>query len=154
LKEATFSLSKFELIDNSFIFNKRAAINNSSGNGNGTGSSAGKGNGSGSGVGGGGKGNGAGTGSGEGKIAQEWTFDSSPLKGIDNGTETGEITFFIRINEKGNVTEIRIEPPVNVKLSLAERYKREIKKARFYPKNEGVRRGASGLKTIKIVPTN
>jgi uncharacterized protein (TIGR02145 family) len=89
----------------------------------------------------------------EGKLAQEWTFDSSPLKGIDNGAETGEITFFIRINEKGNVTEIRIDR-TNVKLSLAERYKKLIKNARFSPKSEGIRRGASGFKTIKIVPTN
>jgi hypothetical protein len=142
------------VIDKSFILNKRPAKNNSSGNGNGTGSSAGNGNGSGSGVGGGGKGNGAGAGNGEGKIAQNWTFDSEPLKGIDNGTETGEITFFIRINEKGNVTEIRIER-TNVKLSLAERYKKLIKNARFSPKSEGNRSGgASGFKKIQIVPTN
>jgi hypothetical protein len=86
-------------------------------------------------------------------FAQEWTFDSSPLKGIDNGAETGEITFFIRINEKGYVTEIRLESS-SVKLSLAERYKKLIKNARFSPKIEGIRRGASGYKTIKIVPTN
>jgi outer membrane biosynthesis protein TonB len=141
------------VIDNSYIFNKRTANNNASGNGNGSGSSAGNGNGTGSGAGGGGKGNGAGAGSGEGKIAQEWTFDSSPLKGIDNGSETGEITFFIRINEKGNVTEIRIDR-TNVKLSLAERYKKLIKNARFSPKSEGIRQGASGYKTIRIVPTN
>ena len=89
----------------------------------------------------------------EGKLAQEWTFDPSPLKGIDNGNATGEITFFIRINEKGNVTEIRIDR-TNMKLSLAERYKKLLKNVRFYPKIEGIRRGASGYKTIKIVPTN
>lgn len=121
--------------------------------GSGTGSGLGTGKGIGTGIGGGGNGSGSGSGTGEGKIAQEWTFDTSPLKGIDNGTETGEITFFIRINEKGNVTEIRIDQ-TNVKLSLAERYKKLIKNARFSPKSEGIRRGASGFKTIKIVPTN
>ena len=75
------------------------------------------------------------------------------MKGIDNGNATGEITFFIRINEKGNVTEIRIDR-TNMKLSLAERYKKLLKNVRFYPKIEGIRRGASGYKTIKIVPTN
>ena len=51
------------------------------------------------------------------------------------------------------MTEIRIEK-TNVKLSLAEKYKKAIKGARFTPKDEGKREGASGLKTIRIVPTN
>jgi len=42
----------------------------------------------------------------------------------------------------------------NVKLSLAEKYKKAIKGAKFQPKDEGKREGASGLKTIRIVPTN
>jgi hypothetical protein len=121
--------------------------------GSGTGAGTGTGKGTGTGIGGGGNGNGSGTGNGEGKIAQDWTFDTKSLNGIDNGSETGEITFFIRINEKGNVTEIRIDR-TNVKLSLAERYKKLIKNARFYPKSDGISRGASGFKTIKIVPTN
>ncbi len=84
---------------------------------------------------------------------QNWTFPTSVISSIDNGSETGEITFFIRVNEKGSVTEIRIEK-TNVKLSLAEKYKKAIKGARFTPKDEGKREGASGLKTIRIVPTN
>lgn len=101
-----------------------------------------------------GKGTPGGTGSGEGKIAQDWTFDLNVIKSIENVTETGEITFFIRINEKGNVTEIRIDR-TNIKLSLAERYKKAIKNSRFYPKSDGIRAGgASGYRTIKIVPTN
>jgi hypothetical protein len=121
--------------------------------GSGTGAGTGTGKGTGTGISGGGNSNGSGTGNGEGKIAQDWTFDTKSLNGIDNGSETGEITFFIRINEKGNVTEIRIDR-TNVKLSLAERYKKLIKNARFYPKSDGISRGASGFKTIKIVPTN
>lgn len=107
-------------------------------------------------------GSGAGSGSGSGAsgsgigdkpIAQNWTFPTSVISSIDNGNETGEITFFIRVNEKGLVTEIRIEK-TNVKLSLAEKYKKAIKGAKFQPKDEGKREGASGLKTIRIVPTN
>lgn len=141
------------VVDLSLTMGKRSPKATTGGSGTGTGSGSGNGSGSNAGSGGGGKGNGSGVGSGEGKIAQEWTFDSGPLKGIDNGSETGEITFFIRINEKGNVTEIRIDR-TNVKLSLAERYKKLIKNSRFSPKSEGIRRGASGFKTIKIVPTN
>ena len=107
-------------------------------------------------------GSGAGSGSGSGAsgsgigdkpIAQNWTFPTSVISSIDNGNEIGEITFFIRVNEKGLVTEIRIEK-TNVKLSLAEKYKKAIKGAKFQPKDEGKREGASGLKTIRIVPTN
>ena len=140
------------VIDQSLTMGKRTA-KASSGSGNGSGTGSGVGNGSGTGTGGSGNGKGAGAGSGEGKIAQDWTFDTKSLNGIENGSETGEITFFIRINEKGNVTEIRIDR-TNVKLSLAERYKKLIKNSRFYPKSEGISRGASGFKTIKIVPTN
>ena len=93
------------------------------------------------------------SGNGEGKIAQDWTFDTKSLNGIDNGSETGEITFFIRINDKGNVTEIRIDRK-NVSGTLAAKYMRLIRTARFYPKSDGISRGASGFKTIKIVPTN
>ncbi len=138
------------VIDQSLTMGKRTAKASS---GSGTGVGNGSGSGSGTGSGGNGKGTGSGSGSGEGKIAQDWTFDSKALNGIDNGTETGEITFFIRINEKGNVTEIRIDR-TNVKLSLAERYKKLIKNSRFFPKSDGISRGASGFKTIKIVPTN
>ena len=35
-----------------------------------------------------------------------------------------------------------------------EKYKKAIKGAKFQPKDEGKREGASGLKTIRIVPTN
>jgi hypothetical protein len=96
---------------------------------------------------------GSGSGIGDKPIAQNWTFPTSVISSIDNGNETGEITFFIRVNEKGLVTEIRIEK-TNVKLSLAEKYKKAIKGAKFQPKDEGKREGASGLKTIRIVPTN
>jgi outer membrane biosynthesis protein TonB len=140
------------VIDQSLVMGKRAA-KSSNGSGSGTASGSGNGNGTSTGSGGGGNGKGTGAGTGEGKIAQDWTFDTKSLNGIDNGSETGEITFFIRINEKGNVTEIRIDR-TNVKLSLAERYKKLIKNSRFYPKSDGVSRGASGFKTIKIVPTN
>jgi hypothetical protein len=142
-----------EPIDLSLTLGKRTpkagAVNGVSG-GTGSGNGAGKGLGIGNGE---GKGSGIGSGQGEGKIAQDWTFDTKALNGIENGSETGEITFFIRINERGNVTEIRIDR-TNVKLSLAERYKKLIKNSRFYPRSEGISRGASGFKTIKIVPTN
>lgn len=82
-----------------------------------------------------------------------WNFDTNVLRGIDNGGETGEITFFIRVNEKGNVTEIRIDR-ISVKLSLAERYKKLIKNSKFYYNGEDIPKGASGFKTIKIIPTN
>ncbi|MEY4273962.1 MAG: hypothetical protein RL638_910 [Bacteroidota bacterium] len=141
------------VIDQSLTMGKRAAKSSSSGSGTGTGTGSGSGNGTGSGSGSGGSGKGSGAGNGEGKIADEWTFDTNSLKGIDNGSETGEITFFIRINEKGNVTEIRIDR-TNVKLSLAEKYKKLIKNARFTPKSDGIRRGASGMKTIRIKATN
>ncbi len=141
------------VIDQSLTMGKRTVKSGSSGSGTGTGTGSGSGNGTSAGTGTGGSGKGAGSGSGEGKIADEWTFDTNALKGIDNGTETGEITFFIRINEKGNVTEIRIDR-TNVKLSLAERYKKLIKNARFTPKSDGIRRGASGMKTIRIKATN
>lgn len=142
------------VIDLNLTLGKRSpkASNGGTGSGNGTGLGNGTGKGTGFGI-GGGNGTGAGTGNGEGKIAQDWTFDSKALNGIENGSETGEITFFIRINERGNVTEIRIDK-TNVKLSLAERYKKLIKNSRFYPRTEGISRGASGFKTIKIVPTN
>lgn len=141
------------VIDQSLTMGKRTVKNGASGSGSGTGTGNGSSNGSGAGSGTGGTGKGTGAGSGEGKIADEWTFDSNSLKGIDNGSETGEITFFIRINEKGNVTEIRIDR-TNVKLSLAEKYKKLIKNARFTPKSDGIRRGASGMKTIRIKATN
>jgi hypothetical protein len=139
------------VIDLNLTMGKRSPRATAGGTGTGLGTGTGKG--TGTGIGGGGNGSGSGSGNGEGKIAQDWTFDTKSLNGIDNGSETGEITFFIRINEKGNVTEIRIDR-TNVKLSLAERYKKLIKNARFYPKSDGVSRGASGFKTIKIVPTN
>lgn len=141
------------VVDLNLTMGKRSPRPTTGGNGTGTGSGVGTGKGTGTGIGGGGNGNGSGSGNREGKIAQDWTFDTKSLNGIDNGSETGEITFFIRINEKGNVTEIRIDR-TNVKLSLAERYKKLIKNARFYPKSDGISRGASGFKTIKIVPTN
>ncbi len=133
--------------------NPKAGSATGSAGGTGTGTGAGSGKGLGAGLGGGGRGSGTGTGQGEGKIAQDWTFDNRALDVIDSGSERGEITFFIRINERGNVTEIKIER-TNVKLSLAERYKKLIKNLRFYPRSEGISRGASGYKTIKIVPTN
>lgn len=129
--------------------NPKAGSTSGAGGATGTGTGSGKG----LGVGGGGRGSGTGTGQGEGKIAQDWTFDNNALDVIDSGSERGEITFFIRINERGNVTEIRIDR-TNVKLSLAERYKKIIKNSRFYPRSEGISRGASGYRTIKIVPKN
>jgi hypothetical protein len=143
-----------EPVDLTLTLGKRSPkAGSASGAGGGTGTGAGSGKGLGTGLGGGGRGSGNGSGQGEGKIAQDWTFDTKALNGIENGSETGEITFFIRINERGNVTEIRIDR-TNVKLSLAERYKKLIKNSRFYPRSEGISRGASGFKTIKIVPTN
>ncbi len=82
-----------------------------------------------------------------------WHFDTNVLRGIDNGGVTGEITFFIRVNEKGNVTEIRIER-TSVKLSLAEKYKKLIKNSKFYYNGEDTPKGAIGFKTIKIISTN
>jgi hypothetical protein len=140
------------VIDQTLTMNKRT-VKASSGTGNGSGTGSGVGNGNGTGIGGSGNGKGSGSGNGEGKIADEWTFDSNVLKGIDNGSETGEITFFIRINEKGNVSEIRIDR-TNIKLSLAEKYKKLIKQAKWTPKTDGIRRGAAGLKTIRIKATN
>jgi len=143
-----------EPVDLTLTLGKRSPkAGTAGGSGAGTGTGAGSGKGLGTGIGGGGRGSGNGAGQGEGKIAQDWTFDTKALNGIENGSETGEITFFIRINERGNVTEIRIDR-TNVKLSLAERYKKLIKNSRFYPRSEGISRGASGFKTIKIVPTN
>lgn len=143
-----------EPVDLTLTLGKRSPkAGTAGGSGAGTGTGAGSGKGLGTGIGGGGRGSGNVTGQGEGKIAQDWTFDTKALNGIENGSETGEITFFIRINERGNVTEIRIDR-TNVKLSLAERYKKLIKNSRFYPRSEGISRGASGFKTIKIVPTN
>lgn len=140
------------VVDLNLTLGKRTAKSIPSGSGSGSGlgkgssgGSFGSGNGSGSG--------GSGSGSGDKPIAQNWTFPTSVISSIDNGNETGEITFFIRVNEKGLVTEIRIEK-TNVKLSLAEKYKKAIKGAKFQPKDEGKREGASGLKTIRIVPTN
>jgi hypothetical protein len=138
------------VVDLNLTLGKRTSKSTSSGTGTGlgkggSGGGTGSGNGSGSG--------GSGSGSGDKPIAQNWTFPTSVISSIDNGNETGEITFFIRVNEKGLVTEIRIEK-TNVKLSLAERYKKAIKGAKFQPKDEGKREGASGLKTIRIVPTN
>lgn len=135
------------VVDLNLTLGKRTSKSTSSGTGTGTG--LGKG-GSGGGT---GSGNGSGSGAGDKPIAQNWTFPTSVISSIDNGNETGEITFFIRVNEKGLVTEIRIEK-TNVKLSLAEKYKKAIKGAKFQPKDEGKREGASGLKTIRIVPTN
>jgi outer membrane biosynthesis protein TonB len=140
------------VVDLNLTLGKRAAKSSTSGTGAGTGlgkGGAGGGSGSGNGNGNGG----SGSGSGDKPIAQNWTFPTSVISSIDNGNETGEITFFIRVNEKGLVTEIRIEK-TNVKLSLAEKYKKAIKGAKFQPKDEGKREGASGLKTIRIVPTN
>ena len=142
------------VVDLNLTLGKRSP--KASGNANGTSGSGSGGNGSagatGNGTGGSGRGTG-GNGTGDKPIAQNWTFPTSVISSIDNGSETGEITFFIRVNEKGSVTEIRIEK-TNVKLSLAEKYKKAIKGARFTPKDEGKREGASGLKTIRIVPTN
>ena len=142
------------VVDLNLTLGKRSPKASGSANGNGGSGSGGNGpeGSTGNGSGGGGKGNGSG-GSGDKPIAQNWTFPTSVISSIDNGSETGEITFFIRVNEKGSVTEIRIEK-TNVKLSLAEKYKKAIKGARFTPKDEGKREGASGLKTIRIVPTN
>jgi hypothetical protein len=141
-----------EPVDLSLTLGKRnPKAGSTSGAGGATGTGSGKG--LGAGLGGGGRGSGTGTGQGEGKIAQDWTFDNNALDVIDSGSERGEITFFIRINERGNVTEIRIDR-TNVKLSLAERYKKIIKNSRFYPRSEGISRGASGYRTIKIVPKN
>ena len=139
------------VIDLNLTLGKRTAKSTNSGSGSGTGLGKGGygGTGSGNGIGSGGSGSGA----GDKPIAQNWTFPTSVISSIDNGNETGEITFFIRVNEKGLVTEIRIEK-TNVKLSLAEKYKKAIKGAKFQPKDEGKREGASGLKTIRIVPTN
>ena len=143
-----------EPVDLSLTLGKRnPKAGSTSGAGGATGTGAGSGKGLGAGLGGGGRGSGTGTGQGEGKIAQDWTFDNNVLDVIDSGSERGEITFFIRINERGNVTEIRIDR-TNVKLSLAERYKKIIKNSRFYPRSEGISRGASGYRTIKIVPKN
>jgi len=134
-------------VDLNLTLSKRSTKSTTSGSGTGIGlGKGGSGGGSGS-------GNGSGSGSGDKPIAQNWTFPTSVISSIDNGNETGEITFFIRVNEKGLVTEIRIEN-TNVKLSLAEKYKKAIKGAKFQPKDEGKREGASGLKTIRIVPTN
>jgi outer membrane biosynthesis protein TonB len=141
------------VIDLNLTMGKRSPRASTGGSGSATGTGSGTGSGSSGGI-SGGNGKGTGTGNGEGKIAQDWTFDSKSLYGIDNGNETGEITFFIRINENGNVIEIRIDRS-NVKLTLAERYKKLIKNARFSPKNDGIRAGgASGYKTIKIKATN
>lgn len=157
--KATPPVAKVELpeepvIDLNLTLGKRNPKANGTISGTGTGSGSGNG-GNGNGNGGSGSGSGAGTGSGTGDkpIAQNWTFPTSVINNIENGSETGEITFFIRVNEKGSVTEIRIDR-TNVKLSLAERYKKAIKGARFTPKDEGKREGASGFKTIRIVPTN
>lgn len=141
------------VIDLNLTMGKRSPRASAGGTGSATGTGTGTGNGNSTGIGGGGNGKGTGAGNGEGKIAQDWTFDSKSLNGIDNGSETGEITFFIRINDKGNVTEIRIDRR-NVSGTLAAKYMRLIRTARFYPKSDGISRGASGFKTIKIVPTN
>ena len=140
------------MVDLNLTLGKRTSKSTSSGTGTGTGLGKG-GSGGGTGSGNGSGSGGSGSGSGDKPIAQNWTFPTSVISSIDNGNETGEITFFIRVNEKGLVTEIRIEK-TNVKLSLAERYKKAIKGAKFQPKDEGKREGASGLKTIRIVPTN
>ncbi len=133
------------VVDLNLTLGKRTAKSTSSGSGTGLGKDGF--------AGGSRSGNGSGFGVGDKPIAQNWTFPTSVISSIDNGNETGEITFFIRVNEKGLVTEIRIEK-TNVKLSLAEKYKKAIKGAKFQPKDEGKREGASGLKTIRIVPTN
>ena len=140
------------VVDLNLTLGKRTAKSTSTGSGSGTGLGKG-GSGGGFGTGNGNGAGGSGSGSGDKPIAQNWTFPTSVISSIDNGNETGEITFFIRVNEKGLVTEIRIEK-TNVKLSLAEKYKKAIKGAKFQPKDEGKREGASGLKTIRIVPTN
>jgi hypothetical protein len=132
------------VVDLNLTMGKRSPRTTTGGSGSGSGSQAKT---------GGGNGKGIGSGNGEGNVALDWTFDKKILDGIDNGNEIGEITFFYRINEKGNVTEIFIKS-TNVKLSLAERYKNLIKKTRFYPKIEGRNTGASGYRTIKIVPKN
>jgi hypothetical protein len=132
------------VVDLNLTMGKRSPRTTTGGSGSGSGSQSKT---------GGGNGKGIGSGNGEGNVALDWTFDKKILDGIDNGNEIGEITFFYRINEKGNVTEIRIQS-TNVKLSLAERYKNLIKKTRFYPKIEGRNTGASGYRTIKIVPKN
>ena len=139
------------VIDLNLTLGKRTAKSTNSGSGSGTG--LGKGGSGGTGSGNGSGSGGSGSGAGDKPIAQNWTFPTSVISSIDNGNETGEITFFIRVNEKGLVTEIRIEK-TNVKLSLAEKYKKAIKGAKFQPNDEGKREGASGLKTIRIVPTN
>jgi hypothetical protein len=139
-------------VDLNLTLSKRSTKSTTSGSGTGIGLGKG-GSGGGSGSGNGSGSGGSGSGSGDKPIAQNWTFPTSVISSIDNGNETGEITFFIRVNEKGLVTEIRIEN-TNVKLSLAEKYKKAIKGAKFQPKDEGKREGASGLKTIRIVPTN
>ena len=139
------------VIDLNLTLGKRTAKSTNSGSGSGTG--LGKGGSGGTGSGNGSGSGGSGSGAGDKPIAQNWTFPTSVISSIDNGNETGEITFFIRVNEKGLVTEIRIDK-TNVKLSLAEKYKKAIKGAKFQPKDEGKREGASGLKTIRIVPTN
>ncbi len=139
------------VIDLNLTLGKRTAKSTNSGSGSGTG--LGKGGSGGTGSGNGSGSGGSGSGAGDKPIAQNWTFPTSVISSIDNGNETGEISFFIRVNEKGLVTEIRIEK-TNVKLSLAEKYKKAIKGAKFQPKDEGKREGASGLKTIRIVPTN
>jgi hypothetical protein len=140
------------VVDLNLTLGKRTAKSVNSGSGSGTGLGKG-GSGGGSGSGNGSGSGGSGSGAGDKPIAQNWTFPTSVISSIDNGNETGEITFFIRVNERGSVTEIRIEK-TNVKLSLAEKYKKAIKGAKFQPKDEGKREGASGLKTIRIVPTN
>ncbi len=158
LVKATPPLVKVEVpdepvVDLNLTLGKRNPKANGISNGTGSGNENSGSGGGGSGNGNGGSGSGTGSGAGDKPIAQNWTFPTSVINTIDNGSETGEITFFIRVNEKGSVTEIRIEK-TNVKLSLAERYKKAIKGARFTPKDEGKREGASGLKTIRIVPTN
>ena len=140
------------VVDLNLTLGKRTTKSVSSGSGSGTGLGKG-GSGGGTGSGNGSGSGGSGSGAGDKPIAQNWTFPTSVISSIDNGNETGEITFFIRVNEKGLVTEIRIEK-TNVKLSLAEKYKKAIKGAKFQPKDEGKREGASGLKKIRIVPTN
>jgi hypothetical protein len=140
------------VVDLNLTLGKRTAKSTSSGSGTGTGLGKG-GSGGGTGSGNGNGSGGSGTGVSDKPIAQNWTFPTSVISSIDNGNETGEITFFIRVNENGIVIEIRIEK-TNVKLSLAEKYKKAIKGAKFQPKDEGKREGASGLKTIRIIPTN
>ena len=118
------------VIDLNLTLGKRTAKSTNSGSGSGTG--LGKGGSGGTGSGNGSGSGGSGSGAGDKPIAQNWTFPTSVISSIDNGNETGEITFFIRVNEKGLVTEIRIEK-TNVKLSLAEKYKKAIKGAKFQP---------------------